>query len=338
MTTLQNNDPDARAQLYLEYRAKGLTYEAVADVTGADSGEAVRSSIRRYNRRKDTPTIESSSQQFPFVDDNFDTDDGLFSLDSPESDLEIWFIDIERFPRIEYSWSAKKYTKFTPEYLLVEEGRMISFAAKKLGGTTVFSSEFHHGRENMLSTLWHVLDRADIVVGWNSRKFDVPHMDGELRDAGFPVYRPFKQIDLYLQIRSRFNYDYNTMKSIAKRWDLEDQKMENEGFDLWKRCMANDDDAWDIMRKYNMQDVRTTEAAYLSNLQWLSGSLPNLGMWVPAKEGELVCPACGSKDIDKDGTASTNAVRYVAYRCNRCGHRSRSNERVAVAPLRTITR
>lgn len=334
MTTTQNN-PDDRALLYLSHREKGLTYEAVADVTGADSGEAVRSAIRRYNRRRNNSNRSNLLVGEPV---DYIADDHSTPLQEPEEDLEIWFIDIERFPRIEYSWSAKKYTKFTPEYLLIEDGRMISFSAKKMGGPTIFSSEFHHGRTNMLTTLWHVLDRADIVVGWNSRRFDVPHMDGELRDAGFPLYRFFKQIDLYQQVRSRFNYDYNTMKHIAKRWNLGDQKMENEGFDLWKRCMAGEEEAWDIMREYNMQDVRTTEAAYLSNLQWLSGSIPNLGAWIKAEEGELVCPACGGKDVEEDGTAATNAVRYVAYRCNGCGHRSRSNERVAVASLRTITR
>lgn len=337
--------PDERAALYLALKNQGLSYEEVA-VAAKDgsSGDAVRNVIRRYNQR-----LSGSYQGFhaaedysnllypaPKTVDSTSEDFGVSNLVlDPQEELEIWTIDIERFPRIEYSWSAKKYSKFTPESFLVEDGRMISFAAKKLRGPTLFSSEYHHGREEMLNTLWHILNRADIVIGWNSRRFDVPHMDGELRDAGYKPYVPFKQIDLYASVRARFNYDYNTMKSVVKRWGLDEEKMENEGFGLWRRCMQNEKEAWDIMRLYNIQDVKSGEAAYLSNLAWLSGSIPNLGLWSDATKA---CPACGSSDVVEDGTTPTGVSRFVAYRCESCGYRARGKEKVASATLRPITR
>ena len=340
MTNIPNN-PDDKARLFLSYREKGLGYNAIAEICGATSGDAVRNVIRRYNERthgtysssslldRDTPIIVPEPKEY--------ITDGEKILDESPEAIEIWFVDIERFPRIEYSWAAKKYSKFTPEYLLVEEGRMISFAAKKLGGPTIFSSEYHHGRNQMLDTLWYTLDRADVVVGWNSRRFDIPHIDGELRTAGYKVYKPFKQIDLFQQIRSRFNYQYNTMASVAKQWKLDDQKMENEGFELWKRCMSDDPEAWETMKLYNMQDVRTTEKAYLSNLSWMSGTIPNLGLFLGDVEDSL-CPACGSSEVTRDGTAVTGVSMYEAYRCDSCGFRSRSNVRVNSVKLRPVTR
>ena len=344
--TEQYTTPDERAELFIQQLEEGRTYSQVA-LLHTSSSDAVRNVVRRYNHKKygtytgytSTPRQTEDPPVPPPEDKDYDADDGTPALRSPVDNLEIWNVDIERFPRIEYSWSAKRYNKFTPEYLLIEDSRMVSFAAKKLGGPTIFSSEFHHGRKNMLDTLWHILDRATIVVGWNTKRFDIPHIDGELRDEGYPVYKPFKQIDLFQSVRSRFGYDYNTMKSVAARWGLEEQKMENEGFDLWKRCMKDDPEAWDIMKRYNMQDVRTCEDAYISNLQWLVGSIPNLGLWVPAADGMgVVCPACASEEVYKDGTASTGVTLYRAYRCKDCGYRSRSNEKISSTILRPIAR
>ena len=335
---------DERAETYIQLLDEGLTYRQVAKASG-ETLDAVRNSVRRYNQRNRGTYSGYHGSNYQAVQKpslvplpkEYAVDSQETPLQEDPEALEIWNVDIERFPRIEYSWSAKKYSKFTPEIFLVEEGRMVSFAAKKLGGPTVFSSEFHHGRQNMLNALWNILDRATVVVGWNSRRFDIPHIDGEFRDENMPVYKPFKQIDLFQAVRSRFNYDYNTMKSVATRWGLSEQKMENEGFELWKRCMAGDPEAWETMKQYNMQDVRTGEEAYLSNLQWLTGSIPNLGLWLPA-QGGFACPACASSDVYEDGTASTGVTLYKAYRCEDCGYRSRSNERVATTVLRPIAR
>ena len=332
---------DERALLYIALKGQGMTYAQVAESAGGGStGASVRNVIRRYNEKTlGRYTGYAGTFSAPLVDSPkvvFATEDYSPEelIDGPQDDLEIWTIDIERFPRVEYSWSAKKYSKFTPEYLLVEEGRMVSFAAKKLGGPAIFSSEFHHGRKQMLDTLWHVLNRATVVVGWNTKRFDIPHIDGELRDDGYPPYVPFKQIDLFQAIKTRFKYEYNTMKSVAKRWGLDEEKMENDGFDLWKRCMAEDEDAWDQMRRYNIQDVKTAEAAYLANRAWLPGSIPNLALW----SNGLACPACASDEVEEDGVTPTGVSLYTAYRCKKCGYRSRSNEKVASTTLRPIPR
>lgn len=339
--TETNNAPVDRAAQFQRELDKGLTYQQVGDKFGV-SKNAVRNVIRRRNAQQYgqyTGYTAVKDKVPPLVTHptQYDTDSSGEPLDVPAEPLEIWNIDIERLPRVEFAWAAKRYNKFTPEVMLIEDSRMISFAAKKLGGPVIFSSEYHHGRDKMLDTLWHILNRATIVVGWNSRRFDVPHMDGELRDAGYPTYRPFKQIDLMQAVRQRFNYDYNTLKSVAVRWGLEEKKMDNEGFDLWRKVFYNDPEAWETMKKYNMQDVKTCESAYLDNLQWLTGSIPNLGLWV-GNGDDMVCPACASDDIYEDGTASTGVSLFVAYRCNSCGYRSRSNTKVNSTVLRPITR
>ena len=334
---------EQRAVRFLTDLGKGLTYSEVGSIHGI-SGDAVRGVVRRFNAKTSgTYTGYVKAPPLPqnlleFVEPKV-IDESPVSIpeDLPAFEpLEIWNIDIERFPRVVFEWSAK-HGKFTPEIMVIQESRMISFAAKQLNGPVIFSSEFHHGREKMLETLWHILNRATIVVGFNSRRFDVPHMDGELKDAGFPVYKPFKQIDLMQTVKSRFRYDHNGLKSVAVRWGLEEKKMDNEGFELWRRCFNNDPEAWEIMKQYNMQDVRTCESAYLDVLPWLTGSIPNLGLWINSSDG-MVCPACGSSHVTEDGTASTGVSLFTAYRCDDCGYRSRSNNKVSSTTLRPITR
>lgn len=340
MTETQRT-PDDRARMYLSLLDKGLSYLEVAEACGGGSAEAVRNVIRRFNQ-KHLGTYSGYSTATTKVVMN---PTSLSTAPAPKikqtpvvhTTAEIWTIDVERRPRIVYEWQAsRKYSSFTPESMVIEESRIISFAAKRLGDPNVlFSSEFHHGRENMLTSLYHILDRAAIVVSYNGRRFDVPHINGELRDAEFPIYSPLKQIDLIQTVKQKFNYDHNRLKDVLKRWGIDEQKMETEGFDLWVRCMQGDPEAWAIMREYNKQDVRSTEAAYLANLQWLTGSIPNLGLWSGSEEP--ACPACGGDQVEPDGQASTGVSLFAAYRCTGCGYRSRSNEKVASTVLRPVS-
>lgn len=335
--------PDTRALHFLNKKAEGLTYSQIGLEAGL-SGEAVRNVIRRFNEKmfgsyagyssvQGAPSQNPSDYVTPVKELDSVTDSMEELTEQEVQDMEIWTFDIERMPRMAFEW-APRHGEFTPEIMSISESRMISFAAKKLGGPTLFASEFHHGRKAMLDTLWHIFNRATIVVGFNSKRFDVPHCDSEFRLDEYPVYRSFKQIDLMAAVKQRFNYDYNTLKSTAKRWGLDQQKIEVEGFQLWIDCMAGDPVAWQKMKDYNIQDVKTTEAAYLSNLQWLTGSIPNLGLW---SDG-MVCPACASDEVSEDGEAITGVSRFKAYRCAKCGYRSRSNEKLSSTILRPITR
>lgn len=328
---------DQRAQMYLKLLDKGLSYGEVAEACGGGSAEAVRNVVRRYNQKHfGSYSGYSSVEERPIFEDLVSTDvPKITTTPTVQSTAEVWTIDIERRPRIVYEWQAsRKYSTFTPESMVIEEGRMISFAAKRLGDNNVFfASEFHHGREKMLTALYAILDRASIIVSYNGSRFDIPHINGEFRDSEFPVPSPYKQIDLIKSIKNKFNYDHKRLQDILKRWGITEQKMDAGGIDLWKRCMDGDPEAWATMLEYNKQDVRSTEAAYLSNLQWLAGSIPNLGLWAE----EDVCPACGSTEVRPDGEAATGVSLFVAYRCGSCGYRSRSNEKIASTTLRPVT-
>ena len=243
----------------------------------------------------------------------------------------IWTIDIERFPMIAYQWSAKNRSGYTPERMVVEGSRMASFAALRHDGLVVFASEHHHGRDRMLDTLHRVMDSADILVGYNSRRFDVKHINGELATAGYDAPSPAKHVDVMQAVKRRFAFDYNSLGSVVQRLDV-DRKMDAGGFDLWRRCMDGDDAAWEQMKAYNVQDVRATWALYERIRSWIP-SHPNLALYVA---DDRACPVCASTNLTLSGTVAASTRAYASYRCGDCGSLSRAKNITARTDIRPV--
>lgn len=229
--------------------------------------------------------------------------------------------DIETAPMLGYFFQAK--TRYITPDKVVDKGGMISFAAKWYDQRRVlFHSTFHDGYDGMLDALWNLISEADIVVGYNSQRFDVPKIRTAFLLAGYPPIRPFKQVDLLRTVRSQFAFPYNRLDEIAGALGV-GRKTTHQGFGLWTDCMAGDPKAWALMKKYNMQDVRITEAVYDRLRGFLDGH-PNLALWA-GDEKNKICPNCASGDIVEAGTARTAQTAYGQYRCNGCGKYLRAN-------------
>jgi hypothetical protein len=87
-------------------------------------------------------------------------------------------------------------------------------------------------------------------------------------------------------------------------------------FELWKQCVAGNEEALEYMSEYNKGDVEILEEIYLKLRPWIK-SHPNLGLYVESIEP--VCPNCGSPDISWTGKFYyTQTGKYSTFRC-RCG-------------------
>jgi DNA-directed RNA polymerase subunit RPC12/RpoP len=102
------------------------------------------------------------------------------------------------------------------------------------------------------------------------------------------------------------------------------QKLDNEGFNLWKRRIDKDPTALDAMLEYNKVDVLALEELYLILRPWIK-SHPNVNLYQTREEGgDIKCTHCSSKSITWDGYYFTPAGRYQSYRCNGCSAIGRS--------------
>jgi DNA polymerase elongation subunit (family B)/predicted RNA-binding Zn-ribbon protein involved in translation (DUF1610 family) len=205
---------------------------------------------------------------------------------------------------------------------------MMCFAAKWYGEKKVtYYSTFHDGKAEMLYALHELLSECDILITYNGQRFDVPHMNRELIEAGYSPPSPYKQVDLYKAVKSQFLFESSALDFVSQRLNI-GRKIENEGMPLWRACMDNDAAAWKRMKRYNRQDVVLTENLYTYLRPWIPRH-PSLAAFQD-DGSEMACPACGSKDLRREGTTTTQVSVYQRYRCRQCGKWSRGSRRINV--------
>lgn len=176
-------------------------------------------------------------------------------------------VDIETMANLAWCWGVWQQDIHPPQ--IVKHKRTISFAAKWVGEREVrFFSEFHDGRDVMVNAAWDLLNEADAVIGYNSRRFDVKHLDTEFKLSKLGPPSHFQHIDLLQVTKREFAFGSNKLESVADRMGL-GKKREHEGFALWLKCEAGDAAAWKRMKAYNVQDVRLTERLFEDFREWI---------------------------------------------------------------------
>lgn len=241
--------------------------------------------------------------------------------------MKILIVDIETSPHLSYHF-RRWQENISPEQT-IEETRTICWAAKWHGEKPVtFMSEWTDGFQPMIEGIWHLLDEADVVVGFNSDKFDIKMLNTEFIRMGLSAPSPYQRVDLYKQATKHFRFSSNRLKHLLKELGLT-PKIEDidKGLQLWidvvhwkKKASQN------RMRAYNIQDVRSTEELYDYMLGWIDPH-PNWGLFVNDDTDETpTCPNCGSKHLSKHKVRRTRVRVYQQYQCQDCGKYARGRK------------
>lgn len=225
-------------------------------------------------------------------------------------------LDIETVPLEGYFW--RLFDENIGINQIKEHGGVLSWAATWADSDFIeFSSVHHHGRDSMVATIWNLLDEADEVVGWNSNRFDIPHLNTEFLRAGWGPPSPYKKVDLFQTVKNTFKLPSNKLDYFAQQLGI-GQKVEHEGFPLWVKCMEGDKEAWQRMMEYNVHDVEITAEARLKLLPWIT-----TGINRSAVADAHVCPNCGGTHLHSRGFTKTLSLRYQRFQCQDCGAWSR---------------
>jgi hypothetical protein len=181
----------------------------------------------------------------------------------------------------------------------------------------------------MISQVWELLDEADVVVGYNSKNFDLKHLSREFVVAGFGPPAPWQDVDLLHAVRRRFKFASNKLDHVAQQLGL-GSKLSHTGFELWKACMEGDAKAWATMRRYNIQDVKLTQELW-----------ERLTPWLPAGPNRALdrggCPRCGHWELIRRGSYRTSTAEWQSLQCKKCGGYSRTAAAAKRADLRAIS-
>ncbi len=241
--------------------------------------------------------------------------------------MRILLLDIETAPHKVYAWGMFKQDIYNDQ--IQEAGYTLCFAAKWYGQDDIlFSSVHKDGRKLMVQKAYQLIDEADAIIHYNGTKFDIPILYQEFLAEGYRAPSPHLDIDLLRTARRRFRLPRNNLDYVARYLGL-GKKVKHKGMELWRECMDGDDAAWEVMKKYNIQDVNLLEQVYERLKGWIPNH-PNVGLFADGPPVQR-CPNCGSVHLHKRGHYHTQTMSYQRFNCQTCGAWSR--ERTNDVPL-----
>lgn len=222
----------------------------------------------------------------------------------------ILLFDIETFPNISYTWGKweQNVIRFKKEWELA------SFAYKWLGDKKVNClSRRTHTEKQLAEELLSLFNEADVVIAHNGDQFDIKKSRAKFIQFGLKPPSINKSIDTKKIAKSQFAFNSNSLNDLGETLGL-GKKIDTGGFDLWLRCMKNEKAAWELMEKYNKQDVTLLEKIYFRFRSWMP-SHPNLAVL----EGRAGCAACPSTRIQYRGFTPTTQNKRRKFVCIDCG-------------------
>lgn len=251
------------------------------------------------------------------------------SIEGTGPKMRILAFDLENSPNLADVWGLWDQNIGLKQ--LRESTYVMCFGARWYGeDEVIFRSRFHDGKEAMLEEAWELIDSADAFLGWNTKGFDYKHINREFFTANMVPPSEPKHIDLMLTARQRFKFPSNKLDYVAGALGV-GQKVQHSGHELWQRCMANDPEAWEEMKEYQIQDVNLLIDLYERFMPWIRNH-PNAALHLGKALG---CVQCGSANLSHMSKPSfTGVSAFAQYRCDDCGRVQRDSARLSTTALR----
>jgi len=240
---------------------------------------------------------------------------------------KILSLDIETSLMTVQTWGC--YEQKIPANMIVDDWFIICWAGKWLFEDKIISDvctskeAIAKNDQNVINSAWQMLDKADIVITHNGRRFD--HRKLNARFIYYGLSRPshYLTIDTLKTTQKQFATSSHKQDYLTKYLKLP-EKLKTD-IDLWKDCSKGNKQALKRMVKYCRGDVRGLEELYLTIRAWIDNH-PNLPLYTDVV-GD-VCPACMSTNLKWKGYYYTPMGKYKTFRCE-CGAigRSRKSEK-----------
>lgn len=217
------------------------------------------------------------------------------------------------------------YTMWDANVLKVEkQAHIMSISWKWLGEKKVYNQTQYDSYPrfkndntddlDLVKLLWSLLDKADIVIAHNAKKFD-----NKVANAMFIRHKmtppsPYRTVDTLTVARSVAKFNSNSLDNLGETLGI-GRKTKVKHSDMWYDCLMGDKKAWKQMQVYNDQDVILLEKLYKVLLPYITNH-PNMGV---LSENPDSCPKCGGKHLHRRGLRHTNAGAMQRYKCVDCG-------------------
>jgi len=200
------------------------------------------------------------------------------------------------------------------------EGYMLSWSAKWLDGETITKGlcdykgykPFSPDDSKLVNDLHQLFNEADILIAHNGDKFDIKKSNTAFIKNGLLPPEPYKTVDTLKVARRHFAFNSNKLDDLGQFLGC-GRKIKHPGFDMWLGCEAGIKKDWDLMLKYNKQDVLLLERVYKKLLPWIQNH-------PYTKQSYPSCPKCPSKEFQKRGMEFSYGIPWQRAKCNNCGY------------------
>lgn len=231
----------------------------------------------------------------------------------------VLILDIETSPIVAFVWGLKDQNIALNQ--IHKDSSVMSWAAKWLGAKPVMYEDRRNdvNDKRILTKLWKLLDKADIVLTQNGQRFDIPKVNARFIAYGMPPPSPFRHIDTYQIVKRVAAFTSNKLEYLTKTLCAKHVKTSHTkfpGMTLWDECLKGNKKSWDEMRHYNIKDVLSTEELYERIKAWAPETMAK------AFEGSnptLNCLTCGHDRLTKRGYMRTKKSLVQRYQCQQCG-------------------
>lgn len=187
---------------------------------------------------------------------------------------KVLYVDIETKPIKAWIWGT--FNQNIPLNMIIEDWSVLSWSAKWAGApeSEVMYSDNRTKKgdklmndKELLKPLWKLLDEADIVIGQNSDRFDLPKLNARFIEHRMGCPSEFIQIDTYKIASSKFGFTSNKLEYMTKKLNKKYVKQDHRkfvGFALWDQCIKGNKEAWKEMEIYNKYDVLSLEELFIN--------------------------------------------------------------------------
>jgi hypothetical protein len=237
----------------------------------------------------------------------------------------ILILDLETAPILAEVWAI--WDQNIGLNQIVKDWSILAWTAKWRGEKKIHYRDTGNQKDvrddsKILKPLFKLMQSADIIVGQNSKRFDVPKLNARFiinKTFGYSVPQGYRQHDTMRMAKSKYGFTSFRLEYMANALGLKNKKMVQRkfaGHELWKECLKGNKDAWKEMRKYNPQDVITTEELY--EILLTNDNTINFNVYDDNNENKC---SCGSFVVRKNGHRFSNAGKYQSFSCGGCGKR-----------------
>lgn len=240
-----------------------------------------------------------------------------FAIKNP-SFAKVLFIDIETAPIEAFIW--KIFDESIGLNQIIKDWHILSISAKWQHEKEVIYFDQRNEKEitndkDLCEKVWHLLDKADIVVAHNGDRFDIKKINSRLLENNFNPPSSYRTIDTLKILKRKFGFTSNKLEFVASKLckNKKHTKRKFSGFHLWDECLKGNKKAWLEMEKYNKQDVMVLEELYQIINSW-----DNKINFSSFNDGINLC-SCGSSDFKDNGFHFTNTGKFLKMACLRCG-------------------